>query len=247
MKRIIALILWVVGINFAYAQTKIEKTESVKSGETVKMDFTWPELINVKTWDKNEIKIEAFVSINKGENDDSFELEVKRVSTGVEVSSLIRDMDDLPHKVLIKKDGNEYYFDSEDDEGLSEFRNKHGKGGTRIQHGVITDITIHVYIPNSVKLNIYSKFGMVEIERFEGELFAHSKFGGLDITPGKKGVIKAGTKFGSKYSNLDKPLTTISFGDHPGKWDWISYNLNGGGGVKQEVKSEFGNIYIRSL
>lgn len=247
MKRIIALIIWVGWTSIAYSQVKIEKSETVKSGETIHMDFTWPELINVKTWEKNEVKVVAMATINKGENDDAFELDISRTDNGVSISSLIRNMDNLPKKIVIKKDGQEYYFDAEDDDGLAAYRDKHGKGGTQIQHGVIMEITIEVYVPNSVTLDIYSKFGMVEIEKFEGELFAHSKFGGLDITPGKKGVIKVGTKFGNKYSNLDKPLTTISFGDHPGKWDWVSYNLNGGSGTKQEVKSEFGNIYIRQM
>lgn len=247
MKRIIALIIWVVWTSTAYSQTTIEKSEVVNTGETISMDFTWPELINVKTWDKNEVKVVVMATINKGENDDAFELNIEKTGSGIGISSLIKNMDDLPRKILIKKGSNEYYFDAEDDEGLSAFRDKYGKGGTQIQHGVITEITIQIYVPTNVKLDIYSKYGLVEIVNFEGELFAHAKFGGVDITAGTKGTLKAGTKFGNKYSNLDRPLTTISLGDHPGKWDWISYKLNGSEGVKQEVKSEFGNIYIRNL
>ena len=69
---------------------------------------------------------------------------------------------------------------------------------------------------------------------------------GVDVTSGKKGTLKAGTKFGQKYTNLNATVTTISVGDHPGKWDWVAFKLNGDG-TEQEVKSEFGNVYIREL
>ena len=57
-----------------YAQTPINKTIPAQPGQTIVMHFDYPELIQVSTWDKNEISITGNVTINSGENDDAFEL-----------------------------------------------------------------------------------------------------------------------------------------------------------------------------
>lgn len=247
MLRILYLITLVCWSSIAIGQTKIEKVESVKEGQTIVMDFTWPELITVKTWDKNEVKLIATVSINNGQNDDAFELEVEQTSTGISISSLVKNMDDLPKKIMIKHGGQEYFFDTDDRNSVEirAFEKENGKV-KYTNFGVIMDITLEIYVPNNVILDAYCKFGLIEVIGFSGAMKINSKFGGVDVTTGNKGTLKAGTKFGEKYTDLNKPTTTISFGDHPGKWDWVSFNLNNDE-VQQEVKSEFGNVYIRQL
>lgn len=234
--------------NFALCQTKIDKTIATKSGQNVSLDFTWPELIQVSSWDKNEIKVEALVSINQGQNDDAFKLEVDNVAGSIRVKSDIRGFEGLPKKIMIRAGGEEYFFNTDDRNSpeVVRFLDEKGSNGYEyMNHGVIMDIKIVVYVPSNINLDIYSKYGLVEVNGYSGKLQVQSKFGGVDVkVPLAKNTIKAGTKFGKKYTDLDQKFATLEYGDHPGKWDWVSCDINGGG-VLQELKSEFGNIYIR--
>ena len=233
--------------SIAFGQTEIEKAEPIKAGETVQMDFTWPEVVTIKTWDSQEVKVVAHVDINKGQNDDAFQLTVEKTSSGLSISSSVKDMEKLPHKVVIRSGGKDYFFDTDDmnSKEIKDFKKEHGD----VQHtsyGPILDITVEVFVPNNIQLDAYCKFSLLEVIGFTGTMKVQSKFGGVDVTSGKKGTLKAGTKFGQKYTNLNATVTTISVGDHPGKWDWVAFKLNGDG-TEQEVKSEFGNVYIREL
>ena len=60
------------------AQSTVTKTYPVKAGETVELNFDYPKIVRVSTWDKNEVSIVAKVSINDGQNDDAFVLEDKK-------------------------------------------------------------------------------------------------------------------------------------------------------------------------
>ena len=74
----------------------------------------------------------------------------------------------------------------------------------------------------------------------------HSKFGGIDVSTTGNQTIKAGTKFGEKYTNLEYPVKSISAGNHPGKWDWVLLGTTKAS-KEHELKSDFGNIYIRKM
>lgn len=247
MQRIICLIIVAYWANLAQAQSKVEKLVPVQAGQTVNMDFKWPELITIRTWDKNEVKLVASVDINKGQNDDAFVFEVNETSSGVTIASHIKNFKSLPRKILIKKDGQEYFFNTDDHSSpeIQKFRNEYGNDGYDYMNvGVIMDITVEIWLPSNANLDVYSKFGLVEVLGFGGKMLIHSKFGGVDVSSSGKPAIKAGTKFGEKYTNLTGEIKTISLGSHPGSWDWV---LLGSGTAKQEVKSDFGNVYLRKL
>ena len=250
MKRIICLVIIACWINHAYCQTKVEKTVPVKSGQKVSFIFTWPELIKVETWDKNEVGIEADVTINNGQNDDSYRLNITSNGNAILIESEIQNHDQLPRKIMIKKDGETYFFDTDDmhSPAIKQFKDEHGDiGYDYTMHGVLKEIYVTIKVPQSISLDIEAKFGMVEVRGFNGEMNIHSKFGGIDVAVGNSdNTLRAGTKFGEKYTNLEGDFETIAVGAGPGKWDWVSYPA-GGGGKMQELKSEFGNIYMRKL
>jgi hypothetical protein len=75
MRAILYMLLFVSAGTLA--QTNIEKTVAIPKGNTLVMVFDYPELIKIKTWDKQEVLIKGSVSINRGENDDAFELITK--------------------------------------------------------------------------------------------------------------------------------------------------------------------------
>src|SRR5687767_13991149 len=90
----------------AYAQTPINKTIPVKTGQKISMRFDYPELIKVSTWDKNEVSVQGSVSINNGENDDAFELITSESGGTITIKNEIRNMKDIPHRITIR-DGSE--------------------------------------------------------------------------------------------------------------------------------------------
>src|SRR5690349_4941008 len=94
----------------AEAQTQINKTIPVKSGQTVNMVFDYPELIKISTWDKNEISITGEVSINGGESDDAFELITDNSGSLVSIRNEIRNMKSLPQRVTVKINGQKMTF-----------------------------------------------------------------------------------------------------------------------------------------
>lgn len=245
MKRLIGLIAVAYWANFAQAQTKTEKIVPVNTGENISMDFTWPTLITINTWDKNEVKLVASVDINNGQNNDAFSFEVDNTTSGISISSLINGYKDLPRKITIMQGGQKYFFNTDDPKSpeIQKFKKEHSSF-EYMNHGVIMDITLEVWVPNNVIMNIYSKFGLVEVVDFPGDMKIHSKFGGVDVSSIGNTAIKAGTRFGEKYTNLDSPIESIALGTSPGKWDWVQL---GKGSTRQEVKSDFGNVYLRKL
>ena len=212
------------------------------------MDFTWPELIRIKSWDGNEIKLVAFVEINKGQNDDAFDFEINTTQQEVQIRSYIKDYENLPKKILVMYDSEEVFFNTDDPKSalVKEFKEQKGINGFEyMTYGVIKDITLEVYVPENKALDVYSKFGMIEITGNHGNLIIHSKFGGVDLSTSGSTTIKAGTRFGEKYTNLDQPVTTLVLGTRHGKWDWVQLEGKGSPGI--ELKSDFGNIYIRKF
>jgi len=248
MKKLYTILLLIIYFN-SHAQSSFEKIVPVKSGQNVSFNFTWPELISIKIWNKNEIKLVASVDINKGQNDEAFKFTVEETSSGIYIESLIENYKNLPRKIIINKGGQEYFFDTDDHNNpeIRKFKEETGSGSFNYtQYGVIMDITIEIWIPENISLEVESKYGMVEVLGFNGNLKVHSKFGGIDITTTGNEEIKAGTKFGEKYTNLNKSIRPISIGTHPGKWDWVMIGKQNSS-TRQELKSEFGNVYIRSF
>ena len=249
MKRIVYLLIAAHAIYNANCQTVTEKSFPVTVGQKVKMIFKYPELIRVETWDKNEISIKATVSINYGADDSAFEIEV-RGDEILQINSIVKDHDFLPRKILIKYEGEEYFFNSPDVHApeVQKFLTEIGYGSyDYMQRGVIKEITLDIMVPTTVLLEIEAKFGMIEIVGFTNEMSIHSKFGGIDASVSMESdvIIHVKTKFGDAYSNLDIPFT----GDHdfrPGRWTTLEGRLNGTINT-QLLKSDFGNIYIRKL
>jgi hypothetical protein len=249
MKSIIGLLIVICTWHISYGQTKIEKIVPVKEGQNINFDFTWPELITFKTWTGTEVKLVATVEINKGQNDNAFKFKVDQSSSETHIASFIENFKSLPRKIVIRKGGQEYFFNTDDTNSpeIRKFKEENGEGGyDYINHGVIMDITLEVWVPNNISIDVYSKYGMIEVLGFTGNMKVHSKFGGIDVSTTGNQPIKAGTKFGEKYTNLEYPIRSISVGNHPGKWDWVQLGATKSS-KKHELKSDFGNIYIRKM
>ncbi len=76
-----------------FGQTKLEDSAPVNGQEKLRVKFDFADEIKLQTWDRNEVKVEASVSINDGEDDDMFQIE-----KSVRDNSILFEMDELNWK-----------------------------------------------------------------------------------------------------------------------------------------------------
>lgn len=228
-----------------FAQTKIEKTIPVKAGDKLIMIFEDPKLIKLQTWDKDEVLIKGVVSINRGENDDAFELQIAQSGDELRVTSVLRDKENIPQRIVIKKGDTEYYFKAKNyqDPEVRKFLTDNGPDYTYMSNGIIKDIQLEVFVPANMATDIDSKFGLVEVKNFQAPLRVSSKFGGIDATIAAHsiGELVARTNFGEILTNLD-----IKFdGNYPAEDHWTAVSAKLGNGPRYDLESKFGKVYLR--
>ena len=225
-----------------YAQTALNKTVAVRSGQTIDMHFDYPELVRVSTWDGNEVSIQGQVSINGGENDDAFVLENDVQGNVVRVSGEIRGIKDLPQRITVTRDGQKMMF--RDKAEWRKYQAEHGRGYNSVSWGPDIDITLEIRVPRNVATRITSVYGMVEVVNFSGPLTVEATYGGVDASLNERSVgeIKAETNFGEIYSNLDARFE----GDKVTNKDFYTFvSARPGQGPPYSFESKYGNVYLR--
>ncbi len=236
---------------YTVAQKQVNVSQSTAGIKNVIMDFKYPELIVVTAWDKDEIAITGKSSINNGENDDAFKINIEKEGDQLSIKSEIENLEDLPKRIMIKRNGEKYYFDTEDfnDPKIKAFLEEKGGGHQYQMHGVIKEISLEVKVPKTIMLDIRAKYGLVEVKNVVNSLVVDAKYGGIDIslpinTPRD---IVAKTKHGEMFSDMDMQIDPKeSMHNQYYKWTSISAKLSGGG-TKCSLESKYGNIYIRKL
>jgi len=225
-----------------YAQTVINQTIPVNSGESISMHFDYPELIELSTWDGRDIVIQGEVSINGGENDDAFILENTRSGNVVSIRSSIKDMKSLPQRVTVVRDGQKMIF--RDKAELQKYQAQNGTGYNMMSWGPDIDIHMVIKVPRNVPTNVTSVYGMVEVKNFSGPLTVDATYGGVDaaLIERSVGELTAETNFGQIYTDLD-----IKFGSDKitSKDFYMSVSAKPGQGPKYNFESKYGNVYLR--
>jgi hypothetical protein len=224
------------------AQTIIDKTIAVSSGQHVMLRFDYPEVVRVSTWDKSEISIHCSVSINQGENDGAFELLSTTDGKVVSIRNEIKDLNSLPHRVTVMDGAEKLTF--KDRAALRKYQQERGKRSfDMVSNGVDMDIVIEVRIPRNVVTTVESVYGMVEVKDFSGPLTVDATYGGVDATVIERaaGQITAETNYGEIYTNLDS-----KFGGSKISEDFHTLvTASPGNGPKYTFESTYGNVYIR--
>lgn len=239
----------------ATAQRKIEKSYKLPASGKINLDFQEVSVVKVKTWDKNEIGIQATVSINNGENDEAFELKVQEGTDAISLETILNNEENIPRKNFITtKDGTRYFVKTADwnSKEVQEFIATHGDEGVSfVGSGILKDIFIDVFIPGNADLSVYSKNGDIEVENFSGPLVANSKNGVVDISVPQdyKATFELRTRHGEIYTNLpleQKKTVGTEVDNRRDKWNVVYGKLNGGGPV-MNLESKNGSIYLRKI
>ena len=241
LQNLIILVALVVPLK-DYAQTRIDKSVPVQSGQKIVMHFDYPDLIKVTTWDRNEVSVQGTVSINNGESDDHFELETTSEGNTVFVTSRIRDMKSIPQRVTIIRDGQKIMF--RDKAELKKYQDQYGKGYNTMSWGADFDIQLEIKVPRNVDTRVESVYGMVEVKNFAGPLRVEATYGGVDaaLTEKSIGELSAETNYGEIFTNLD----TKFGGEASRNEDFHTYvTAKPGTGPRYSFESKYGNVYLR--
>jgi len=183
MRALSVVILTILCTYVTFAQKIVNKKINVNANQEVNFDF---DRANVKftTWNKNEISITGTAKINNGENDDAFTMEVREIDGEWNISTFLENECQLPKMISMTKDGVTTYKKVEKKNGNWNGWNNVTSDGDSYDYvnvGIIAEIQLEIKIPKSIDMNIKSKFGDIDIEKFEGSLFAKSTHGHIEV------------------------------------------------------------------
>ena len=227
-----------------YAQTQVNRSVPVRAGQSKSMDFDYPELIKVSSWDKAEIGIQGMVSINEGENDGAFVLESSTNGSVVQVHSTIKDLKHLPHRITIVRDGQKIIFPNREE--FRKYQAQHGTGYNNMSTGPNIDIELEIMVPRNTETVIHSVYGMVEIRNFAGPLTVDATYGGVDaaLAEPSVGELAAETNYGQIYTNFDTKFS----GDQVKSSNFYTFvSAKPGTGPRYSFESKYGNVYLRKV
>lgn len=239
--KIILLILGLAAPLKEYAQTALNRTIPVSAGQNIEMHFDYPELITVTTWDKNEISIQGQVNINDGENDNAFILESTTSGNSIKLNGHINDIQDLPHRITVMRDGQKTVFRDKSD--WEKYKAEHGRSHNSVSMGPDIDIKIEIKVPRNVETSVTSVYGIVEVKNFEGPLTVDATYGAVDASLDERsiGELTAETNFGEIYTNLNAKFD----GSATSKDFHTLVSAKPGQGPHYNFGSKYGNVYLR--
>ncbi|ELR69091.1 hypothetical protein C900_05480 [Fulvivirga imtechensis AK7] len=232
-----------------HAQGQVNEQFDASSIEKITLSFKYPELIKITSWDKNEVFIKGTADINNGENNEAFKLKGAVKNGVLSIYSEIEGHDELPRRITIRKDGTVYTFNTDNWNApeVRKFMEEHGRQHEYISQGVHKEIKLEVFVPRNKPVEVEAKYGMVEIAGVDAPLKVVTKYGGIDISipVASKRDLEARTKYGQIYTDLEARFdrTGDAILDY-NKWTVITTQLNGGG-IKYDLESKYGNVYMR--
>jgi hypothetical protein len=242
--KTVAIAVWIVALALPakdFAQTPINKTIPVKSGQNIVMHFDYPKLVRVSTWDKNEISIQGTVTINFGENDDAFVLENTESGSQVNINSHINNLKGLPKTYTIIEDGGKKIMFKDRNE-MKKYQAQNGGGFSSMSTGTDIDIDLEIKVPRNFDTRIESVYGMVEIKNFTGPLTVEATYGGVDaaLPENAVGELTAETNYGQIYTNLN-----VKFSSTEDRAFHTYVMAKPGSGPRYSFESKYGNVYLR--
>ena len=223
-----------------YAQTTVTKSYSINAGEKLQLDFDYPKIVKISTWDKNEVSVTAHVNINDGNNDTAFVLEDKKTDGILHIKNLIKNMDKLPRIYTVMQGTKKTIFRTKED--FKAFTSEAGNNTKYTSEGIDIVITLEIKIPANTSTNVKAKYGIVELANFNAPVNIDAPYGGIDatVTTSNTGKLQATTNYGQIYTNLDLTLTEKTEKDF-----FTSITSEPGKGPSFILKSTYGNVYLR--
>jgi len=224
-----------------YSQKQITKSYPVKAGQQISLNFDFPKMIKVSSWDKNEVSIVATVSTEDGEHIDAFILRDSIVNNTLSIRNRI-DWDKIPNQYFVVANGIKTSFPTKQD-----FENyKKENSGTLTNASFYTQrdyvVNLEIKVPSSTFSAIKSTYGMIELIDFKATSAIEATYGGIDASMNETqiGKIKLTNRYGKIYSNLQLTATEKKDSNF-----FTSITAEPGKGPSYDFSSSYGNIYLR--
>ncbi|MHA7056693.1 DUF4097 family beta strand repeat-containing protein [Aquimarina sp. M1] len=158
MKILINLLAFSCIIFQLNAQKVIEK-EINTSADRITVEFKFAEDITIKTWNKNTVFLKAEVSINNGEYDSYYDLNIDNTSSVLDIESSYGDLFDTWKKE----------------------KGSNSKNNWEPCNNMDIDANYTLYLPKNANLRIKSISGNVASENYQGDLEIDIISGDIDI------------------------------------------------------------------
>ena len=176
------------------AQKKLEK-QTDYAGEHVKVELALASSIQVKTWDKSSVKVEASIATEDPKYVDQYELSLEKNSSTIEIST--------NSEALFKKNG---------DERLRIDRDKfefdyvvYVPKEVQLELSSITGDLNSEYLEGDISIELVT--GDLSIKKFKGDLNLETVTGKINL-PAKDTSFEAKTVMGKIYTAADPDLVT---------------------------------------
>jgi hypothetical protein len=249
MKNLLSLLLFAASSTFA--QENFSKSFDAQGVNKIEITFDYPQLVVLKTWKKQEVKIEGNININNHTEDEAFKVKGSKSGNFLSIEGNIEDI----HSLASRERYYDYEESKEDEkkkenavfinqEGLQQMSTP-GKKRKYKSYGPDIDISFVIYVPENTNVQIEVTYGLIEINGCLANLVANSPYTGVDIVVPIDGYkkLEAQTQFGDILTNLpDKPINN-EISDDIGDWSTVVYT--GKNAYTAEVKSQYGKVYLR--
>lgn len=229
-----------------YAQTVVDKTFQLQGAKELVTDFDQPN-VTIQTWDRNEVVVKGTVSINNGENDAAFELQTENNGGVLTIRSVLKDKDNIPRHITIKKGDQEFVFRANDfnDPEIQKFFEKNGRDYSYMSNSLLIKVDLQLFVPKNLKTSINIRHGLIEFKTFDAPLKVIAKYSKIDATiPSTIGALTARTKHGEILSNLDFKFDQQPFERGRGN-NWTEITAHPGKGQDYFIESTYGTVYLR--
>jgi DUF4097 and DUF4098 domain-containing protein YvlB len=223
MKNILFILACIITLNMQ-AQKTFTQNVNAKKAEKVTLDFQFADDITIETWNKDEVFVEAVVSIDDNKHNDKFKFELREIGDEIIIEAEIEDLDKLGEETKVRhKDGDTYTYNS---------------------RTVDLDINYTVKVPQKMAVALKTINGNIKVEQFNNALALKTISGDIEMKmDAKKGcdlIMK--TISGDMYTDFDiKTAGKSNFFQFASS---INTEINGGG-FPIDLNTISGNIYLR--
>ncbi|MEL6923270.1 MAG: DUF4097 family beta strand repeat-containing protein [Bacteroidota bacterium] len=257
-------------VNVLLGQTSVSKEINNVAGKKIQMSFNRAS-VKVIGWNQDKLAIKGTVSINNGEYDEHFTIDIKEQSDQVSLRTFVKDIDELPKITVIEVNGEKHYFkdNNEGRKALKAFKKSEGEDVNHWSEGVHTEINLEIYVPQATVLELESLYGDVDLEKLNGAMDVentyghvnalldggvprnsmklHSTYSFVDVTvpASAKMNLKLNSGYGEIYTDMN-----IEQDESKGERRNFGSKVNGrinGGGTPLEIEATYSNIYLRKL
>lgn len=265
--RILLMCLLFITVDGLIGQKIIQKDQSLSGIESIKFDFQWSDAKFIKSSD-NQLHITVSVLINKGENDDAFELNLVKKGSILEVKSDIKDMENMPRYVVVESKGVKHTFRLDPNEDFHK-RDFDQINWSEVNHwqgpDVLKEVLITVSIPENVQINVDATYGNLEIVNCLNPMIIENTYGHVQasfLSAPKDCKLKSTYSFvdisvpssssmdfdlhtnhGSIFTNLDIDIDAKK--SKTRIFDNMVIGAINRGGKTLEVEATYSNIYLR--